>query len=374
MEKNEKTVAVICEYNPFHHGHKYQIDVLKQSFSTLVGIMSGPFVQRGEVAVADKYSRAAAAIEGGLNAVVELPFPYCVASGGDFATAGVRLASALGVDALAFGCEDEGETVLALGAFFAEDDTDKRTAALIKADPTLSYPRARVQLVREALGDAAAKALSKPNNTLGAEYAAAVYREDLPLKLYPVKRNMAYESATQIRAAEDICTHIPYPAFFARPPRRMEYMERALLASLRAGVDPTLYCLDSTLAAVIKKAARSATTLEELVEKASGKVYTAARIRRAIVAAWLGIRQAAVKALPCYTNLLGADKVGRAFLKSIKKTAALPIITKPGAYKTLGKEAATAYTAALAAEEAAALCEKQLGVYTSPLTVTPYIR
>ena len=96
MEKQRKTVAVICEYNPFHHGHRYQISHLKEKYDRVVGIMSGAFVQRGEVAVADKYRRAAAAVEGGMDLVVELPFPYCLSSGADFAMAGVRIAAALG--------------------------------------------------------------------------------------------------------------------------------------------------------------------------------------------------------------------------------------------------------------------------------------
>ena len=102
-----RVAAVICEYNPFHFGHKKQLEVLKTKYDAVVGIMSGDAVQRGEAAIADKYVRARAAVECGMDAVFSLPFPHCCASAADFARAGVYVADALGADALAFGVEDD---------------------------------------------------------------------------------------------------------------------------------------------------------------------------------------------------------------------------------------------------------------------------
>ena len=113
--------------------------------------------------------------------------------------------------------------------------------------------------------------------------------------------------------------------------------------------------------------------IEELVEKASGKVYTAARVRRAIIAAWLGIKTEAVKARPSYTCLLAANERGTAFLKRNKKNGALAVITKPAAYTELDEAGRTAFEAALRAEEAADLCTNILTPYRSPLKQTPTI-
>ena len=68
-----KNYAVICEYNPFHYGHKYQIEQIKAQGGTVTAVMSGDYCQRGEAAIADKYARAQMALAGGADLVLELP-------------------------------------------------------------------------------------------------------------------------------------------------------------------------------------------------------------------------------------------------------------------------------------------------------------
>ena len=73
-----KTVAIIAEYNPFHNGHKYQIEKVREDFgadTAIIAVMSGNFTQRGTVAFCDKLTRAKCALSAGVNLVVELPFP-----------------------------------------------------------------------------------------------------------------------------------------------------------------------------------------------------------------------------------------------------------------------------------------------------------
>ena len=101
-----KTTAIICEYNPFHKGHKLQLDMVKSQGGLVVCIMSGSFVQRGTPAVFDKYARAEAAVREGADLVLELPFPYCCSAAEHFAFGGVGLANSLNsVDELLFGSE-----------------------------------------------------------------------------------------------------------------------------------------------------------------------------------------------------------------------------------------------------------------------------
>ncbi len=373
MEKQRKTVAVICEYNPFHHGHRYQISHLKEKYARVAGIMSGAFVQRGEVAVADKYRRAAAAVEGGMDLVVELPFPYCLSSGADFAMAGVRIAAALGVDALAFGCETPDAPLWEMAKTASAPEFEEELAALIKANPSLSYPRARCLLMESRLGAEAAKALSTPNNILALEYISCCIKEGIDIELYPMQRILSYKSAAEIRNTEDMSTEVPFPSFFGDR-RNIKRRERELIALLRRGDFTGLYCIDAGLAAALNAAAKNATSLEELISEATGKTYTAARVRRAIMAAWLGIKTEAVKVPPLYTSLLAANKEGTEFLGERKKCLALPLITKPADYKKLDPEAAAAFEAALATEEQAALCTAEIKPYTSPLCATPYIK
>lgn len=370
MEKQQqKVAAVICEYNPFHHGHRHQIQLMNQSFDVSIGVMSGPFVQRGTVAVADKYSRAAAAVEGGLDLVVELPYPYCSAAAMDFAAAGVHIAAALGANSLVFGCEDAGATFAQLAAL--GNSLQEEAKRLVKAEKSLSYPRA-LSLAAASLGGAQlGAALSKPNNILGVEYVSAINRGGYILKPFPIQRNPAFASSSAIRAAGSY-GDIPFPAYFTAPVRDLKYVERWLLSLMRGHIPDGLYGIDSELAATLRNAARNAASLEEAVQLATGKIYTAARVRRGILALWLGTTVGQVKAPPAYTLLLAANQKGTAYLKTIKKTCPLPIITKPAAYTALLADPAP-FEAALAAEDAAALCVPTLTKYASSLCKVPNI-
>jgi predicted nucleotidyltransferase len=98
---DDKTVFVISEFNPFHHGHRYLIDTLHKDFGTVVCVMSGNSVQRGTVACAEKYLRARTAVENGVNLVVELPFPFCSLSAADFVSQPLRIQLGHHVSALA---------------------------------------------------------------------------------------------------------------------------------------------------------------------------------------------------------------------------------------------------------------------------------
>ena len=103
-----KTVAIISEYNPFHSGHKYQIERIREEFGSdtaIVAVMSGNFTQRGEIAFFSKGARAKAAVLSGVNLVLELPFPFSSSSAEFFAKSGVRIADSIGADYLSFGSE-----------------------------------------------------------------------------------------------------------------------------------------------------------------------------------------------------------------------------------------------------------------------------
>ena len=101
-----RTVGIVCEYNPFHRGHGRQIDILRKSGAeTIICAMSGNFSQRGELTVADKYTRAETAVRYGADVVIELPFPYSSLSAEGFCRAGVHILASLGCDTLCFGSE-----------------------------------------------------------------------------------------------------------------------------------------------------------------------------------------------------------------------------------------------------------------------------
>ena len=128
-----KTVAIIAEYNPFHSGHEYHINKIREEFGSdtrILAIMSGNFTQRGEIAYADKYFRAECAVRCGVNLVLELPFPYSLSSAEIFAKSGVKIADALGVtDILSFGSE-AGSIETLTGCDLIIDDADAEAEAI----------------------------------------------------------------------------------------------------------------------------------------------------------------------------------------------------------------------------------------------------
>ncbi len=102
-----KTYGIICEYNPFHNGHLRHIEETRKHGAThIVAVMSGNFVQRGDVAVIDKFARAKSAVRNGADLVIEMPVVYSLSSAESFARAGMALLAGLGcVDGISFGSE-----------------------------------------------------------------------------------------------------------------------------------------------------------------------------------------------------------------------------------------------------------------------------
>ena len=118
-----KITGIIAEYNPFHNGHKYQIDTIRMGGSDyVIAVISGDFTQRGEPAIVNKYARTEMALKGGVDLVLELPVAFATADAGRFATGGVSLLNNLGVvDELAFGVEEGNEeTVVSLAEFLSD--------------------------------------------------------------------------------------------------------------------------------------------------------------------------------------------------------------------------------------------------------------
>lgn len=187
-----KICAIICEYNPFHNGHQYQIDTLKNKYGIdkIIGIMSGNFVQRGDPSIMDKYTRAKIAIECGCDMVVGIPTPYTLSSAEIFAIAGVKIASSIqGVTHISFGCETENISILYKLADYLSvpnESFEKTYTEYIKSGK--SHPQstsmALVDMVKcgdidFALEKEIMDIVSKPNNILALEYLKAIKHTNL---------------------------------------------------------------------------------------------------------------------------------------------------------------------------------------------------
>lgn len=171
-----KTVGIICEYDPFHNGHKYMIDRLREKGADrVICLMSGDVTQRGEFAILPKKYRAEAAVLGGADAVFELPYPWCSASAGYFSSAGVYLLAALGVDTVAFGSECGDIDYLM-------ETAEKLPNKISGGNCRSSTGTAKEYLSLVGLDGAGA------NDVLGVEYIRSARRLGLDLKFETIKR------------------------------------------------------------------------------------------------------------------------------------------------------------------------------------------
>lgn len=329
-----KIVGIVSEYNPFHGGHRHHIDETRRALGdcAVVAVMSGNFVQRGECAVLDKWSRARAALEGGADLVLELPTVWAASSAEHFAHGAVSILRAVGADAISFGSESGDEGALRRAAACLETEAFK-SALRGHLDRGLPFALCRQRAAEELMGAAGAACLAAPNDNLAVEYLKAAARLDWSPEVVAVPRAGAghdggdhpeYPSASFLRQeirAEKI--PVENPAF-------LEYNERGILTRLRGMTVEELERLPDCgegLAVRLYEAARQAATLTELYDSAKTKRYAHARIRRAVLWAALGLTAEERPETPPYLRILGANGRGRAVLKEMDTS--LPVITKP---------------------------------------------
>lgn len=335
-----KTAAVICEYNPFHYGHKYQLDQTREMGAThIVAVMSGNFTQRGDAAIFDKYARARTALENGADLVLELPTVYSLSAAEGFARGAVQIIEALGcVDMLSFGseCGDIAALKEAAGASEYALHTDEFKETMRKGS---SFPAALAEAVKAYYTPDVYEVLSSPNNTLAVEYIKAL--DDIGSVIEPVtiRRNGAdhdsdeetamFASASLIRKKILSCgDYSQFAPVIDEPTADIHRLESAILAKLRA-MKPSdfesVYDAAQGLGDRLYKAVRRACSLDELYFLAKTKRYTLARIRRAVLCSFLGIDKKQLNEPLAYIRILGMNTRGREILSTAQ--CGLPIDT-----------------------------------------------
>lgn len=354
-------VAIIAEYNPFHSGHKYQIEKIREAFgedTAVIVIMSGNFTQRGEVAFAPKDVRARCAIEGGANLVLELPFPFSSSSAEFFATAGVKIADSLGiVDYLSFGSESGDIDELSEMAKISLSDEYKNAFKKLGETKGLGYPE-RCELAFRSLTGAPSVSFS-PNNILAVEYIKAIMNLDSKIKPHTVKRmgasytsesieSSAHQSAMAIRHGI-MNSDVSYFEYLPEECRQIlndaresgdlpcdcERISSAIITKLRLNPSVDAYGYHDAndgLYNRLKSASFEANDISSLLELSETKNYTRARIRRAMWSIFFGVTSSDVKTLPAYTQILAMDKTGMLLLKNARKCDEFRILTKPSSF------------------------------------------
>lgn len=230
---NKPVLGVIAEFNPFHDGHRYLIEEARKTFdpAAVVAVMSGNFVQRGEPAWEDAYARAASAVRGGIDLVLQLPTPYVCAGAGFFARGGVRVLNGLGlVDHLIFGSES-GDLELLCAVARAYEDMEMTGVLKKYLKKGLSFPAARQEALADEFPSLADAPIAEPNNLLGIEYIRAIAREDAAHESVPAVFSAAADTS------DDAFPYQPHAAHRSMSPwtvRRKGRGEHASATALRA--------------------------------------------------------------------------------------------------------------------------------------------
>lgn len=373
--------GIIAEFNPFHNGHELLINKIKKkdSDAIIVAVMSGSFVERGDICVVDKYSRATAAIEGGCNLVLELPAPWSFSGAELFARGGVQIADKFGgIDFLAFGSETGDVEALSLCANRLKGAEFSKKAELLRSgNPELNLAEIRKNAYTELYGES--KHFSGSNDLLALEYISAINELDSNIEPVAFKREGGdYNSkelskicsATAIRngieSGEDLSAFMPKKSLELLKNElqegriyRLSGLDTAAVALLRRSDAKELSEIMEISGGMenrLIRAADSSRTISEIISLAKQRRYSESRIRRAIIAALIGVKMSDVRELPLFTVLLAADFKGRELLSKARKNSKIAIVSKPSDEKTLPTDAAKQYYLHKKAERIGELC------------------
>lgn len=341
-----KICAIICEYNPFHNGHHYQLQEAKRlsGADALLCIMSGNFVQRGEAAILEKFTRAKHAVLAGADAVIELPAVFATSNAELFAKGAITILNSIpDITTLCFGAENADRDYFLHAANLLNNEPAYISAKIKElTDAGMSYAKARTLAWSDQIPEAF---ISSPNNILGLEYTRAILALNSKINIMPITRigggynetalKDNYSSATAIRTAisEKKAYSHNVPDFVAEDlpctvEKSLDVLEKyAILANTATKIKHVCDCTEG-LENAFKKAAEE--TLP-LVDALTSPRYISSRIRRIALQNLLNIDKKLIHDClqsPLYLRILGIKKARKDLLSALS-ISRFPIIARP---------------------------------------------
>ncbi|OEG00352.1 hypothetical protein BHF71_00125 [Vulcanibacillus modesticaldus] len=356
------TLGIIVEYNPFHNGHLFHFQQAKKitKADTTIAVMSGSFLQRGEPAIIDKWTRTKMALAQGVDLVIELPTIYATQSADWFAYGATFLLDQLNVDHLVFGSERNSLDLLNDVSDLLLNETT-RFKKHLKETLSLghSYPKALALSINHFLGKEDIE-ITQPNDILGIQYILNLKKMNSSVKVHTIKREYAgyhdpnisshpIASATAIRKSiftnnslKDILSVVPNSTYqlliqeFKQ--NRFNSWDNffTTLQIMATGKDKlelsNIHGMLEGLENRIKQQLLAASSFSELMNLLTTKRYTKTKIQRTLLYLLLNLTKDKVRSLnvkkgPQYIRVLGFNDVGRAFLRRKKHDLNLPLIT-----------------------------------------------
>lgn len=355
-----KSCGVIVEYNPFHNGHLYHLQQAKKitGADVIIAVMSGNFLQRGEPAIVDKWTRAQMALSGGADLIIELPTAFCIQPADYFAKGGISLLQAIGCDQLCFGVESgEAEDFQKLAECLADETAEIEKRFKEVRNNGMTYAAQMQQIIAD-LFPSKNLDLSMPNSILGLAYAKENAKYANPMVLHTVKRSgsgyheqeiMPQEkmaSATAIRKTLREDTDLLHALNRLKeviPETTAKALANAELVSwetfwpylkyqltIQSVVElRTIYQMNEGIEYRLKEKSKEAKNFGHFISLVKNKRYTWVRLQRLCLYILLNVKtEEMMEELqsPKAVHILGFNKKGQAFLNHMKKESNLPLL------------------------------------------------
>lgn len=338
-----KKIGIICEYNPFHNGHLYHIEKIKEMFkdSTIVLVMSGNFTERGEISLINKWDKTKIALNHNIDLVLELPFPFACESADTFASGAIRILSYFNIDYLVFGSECNNIDLFFELANIQLNNSDYDKSVKEYLDIGYNYPTS----MAKALEDLSSYRINSPNDLLGLSYVKEIIKQESNITPITIKRTNNYHSkiittsitsATSIRKAlennENIENYVPSDVLTYLPSNdyKTKFFE-LLKYKLISEIDELDKYMDVSegIDKRIKKFILKSSSYDELIENIKTKRYTYNRLNRMFIHILTNYTKEKSKKFKImnYIKVLGFNKKGSDLIKEIKKEDFIPIIT-----------------------------------------------
>lgn len=355
-----KTVGIISEYNPFHLGHLHQINEIKKYFKgeevSIISIMSGNFIQRGEPSIIDKFTRCDSILNSGINLCLEIPVHISLSSAEGFAQGTIKILNSLNcIDYICFGCEIPDKNSLNEIANTLIDLNDKSLGSYLNKG--VSYAKAKELFIIDKFKNPyITKLIKSPNNILAIEYISALKRINSKIDIIPIQRigggyndsdlNNKFSSATSIRnllnnneSISILKYHLPDSTFnilnklkgkvpFVNKEHMFPYIKYKLLT--KSGLNK-IDGISEGLENKFYKEIMNADSLNDLILRVKSKRYTYTRLSRIMCKFFIGFEEFSREEISLFNNhvrILGFDKKGMKILNSIKKSCDINIISK----------------------------------------------
>lgn len=335
-------IGIIAEYNPFHNGHIYHINKIKELFpdSIIVLVTSTSFCERGEISIMNKWDKTKIALDNNIDLVIELPFVYSSQSADIFAKGAIKIMNELQVEKIVFGSELNNIKTLTEIAKTQINNKEFDNKVKTYLDSGTNYPTA----LSNALKDLKLPTIDTPNDLLAISYIKEILKTNSKIEPISIKRTNDYHgkdikgniiNASLIRQMlkeeEDIDYFIPYDSeILYENINYFKYLKYKIISDIK-NLDK-YQTVDEGIEGRIKKYITTSNTLEEFIKNIKTKRYTYNKINRMLIHILTSLTKEEAKLDLSYIRILGFNKNGKNYLNKIKKEVTLPLITS---YKNL---------------------------------------